>query len=127
MDSPTRRSSIPVLKQTNKTKSFQSYVNLNLNDDTAKSESSSSPCTSPSTSSRDHLKFMINVPSLKNSNTDIDNVDINTTKLCEENKKLRDQQQNLILKYEEGKLNSLQSVFRNINTSPTHVFQNQKN
>jgi hypothetical protein len=70
---------------------------------------------------------MINVPSLKNSNTDIDNVDINTTKLCEENKKLRDQQQNLILKYEEGKLNSLQSVFRNINTSPTHVFQNQKN
>lgn len=98
---PNRRSSIPILKQSNKTKTFQAYVNLNLsNEDTTDGKSRSSS-TSPTTENVPKMKSSMhakqNVPKLE-----IDN-DIVITKLCEENKRLKDHQTQLISKYEEGK------------------------
>jgi hypothetical protein len=101
-DSPNRRSSIPVLRQTNKTKSFQSYVSLNLSDDAldggvGKNRSAS---TSPSEifpkSKSPPARHHHQLPKLE-----IDN-DIVITKLCDENKRLKDHQTQLISKYEEG-------------------------
>ena len=96
---PNRRSSIPILKQTNKTKTFQSFVNLNFNEDTIDGKSRSSS-TSPTTETAPKMKSSFhaknNVPKLE-----IDN-DIVITKLCEENKRLKDHQTQLISKYEEG-------------------------
>lgn len=96
---PNRRSSIPILKQSNKTKTFQSYVNLNLNEDTIDGKSRSSS-TSPITENFPKMKPPLhpkhNVPKLE-----IDN-DIIITKLCEENKKLKDHQTQLLSRYEEG-------------------------
>lgn len=103
-DSPTnRRSSIPILKQSNKTKSFQSYVSLNFHDDAAASNAerkSRSPSTSPTENVQTKpLKAQKqSIPKLE-----IDN-DIVITKLCDENKRLKDHQTQLISKYEEGKV-----------------------
>lgn len=104
-DSPTgRKSSIPILKQTNKTKSFQSYVNLNLNDESNNEQQKSrSPSTSPTEIIQPKLplnraQMKQNLPKLE-----IDN-DIVITKLCDENKRLKDHQTQLISKYEEGKV-----------------------
>lgn len=112
-DSPPnpRRSSIPILKQSNKTKSFQSYVSLNFNDEAnsdRKSRSPTSPISpiSPSTENVQQPKLMSSPP-LKNHakqsipKLEIDN-DIVITKLCDENKRLKDHQIQLINKYEEG-------------------------
>lgn len=107
-DSPTRRSSIPILKQTNKTKSFQSYVSLHLTtDETNQLQKSRSP---PSLSS---VSSVIESPKLppqpqtrafeKVAQLEIDN-DIIITKLCDENKRLKEQQTQLVSKYEEGEL-----------------------
>ncbi|KAG5670984.1 hypothetical protein PVAND_001210 [Polypedilum vanderplanki] len=100
-DSPTnRKSSIPILKQSNKTKSFQSYVSLNLNDDSASNadRKSRSPSTSPTENVQTKsLKAQKqSIPKLE-----IDN-DIVITKLCDENKRLKDHQTQLISKYEEA-------------------------
>lgn len=105
-DSPTRRSSIPILKQTNKTKSFQSYVSLNLSDDMnqqQKSRSSSSMSSmsppildNPKMPPKPPARSMNQVPRLE-----IDN-DIIITKLCDENKRLKEHQTQLVSKYEEG-------------------------
>lgn len=97
---PNRRSSIPILKQSNKTKSFQSFVNLNLNDDSNAIDGAKSRSSSISISPTE------NVPKLKAVKHNlpklvIDN-DIVITKLCEENKRLKDHQTQLISKYEEG-------------------------
>jgi len=104
-DSPTgRKSSIPILKQTNKTKSFQSYVSLNLNDESNNEQHKSrSPSTSPTEIIQPKLplnraQMKQNLPKLE-----IDN-DIVITKLCDENKRLKDHQTQLISKYEEGKV-----------------------
>lgn len=104
-DSPTRRSSIPILKQTNKTKSFQSFVSLHLTDDVNQLQKSRSP---PSLSS---VSSVIESPKLppqplarpfeKVAHLEIDN-DIVITKLCDENKRLKEQQTQLVSKYEEG-------------------------
>jgi hypothetical protein len=106
-DSPTnRRSSIPILKQSNKTKSFQSYVSLSFHDDAAAAaaahadQKSRSPSTSPTENVQTKSPFKApkhNLPKLE-----IDN-DIVITKLCDENKRLKDHQTQLISKYEEGK------------------------
>lgn len=120
-DSPTRRSSIPILKQTNKTKSFQTYVHLNLNDDQQqqnhqKSASSSSNSSIP-TSPHHNLEVAPRLPakpsymkqhsSLSHTSSvgshrfEIDN-DIVITKLCDENNRLKDHQKQLVGKYEDG-------------------------
>lgn len=118
MDSPTRRSSIPILKQTNKTKTFQSYVNLNLNDDN-KSESSSSSCTSPSISvSRDPPKLPTKNSNLNLKSSSSVELDIESfaAKLLEENKRLKEHQQSLVTKYEEGNgiFNFLYTVYESL-------------
>lgn len=101
---PNRRSSIPILKQSNKTKSFQSYVNLNLNneehvtDGKSRSSSTSPPIENVVPSKLKSPPVKHNFPQLE-----IDN-DIVITKLCEENKRLKDHQTQLISKYEEGML-----------------------
>lgn len=100
---PNRRSSIPILKQSNKTKSFQSFVNLNLNDESNAVDGSSSGGAKSRSSS---ISPMENLPKLKPVKHNlpklvIDN-DIVITKLCEENKRLKDHQTQLISKYEEG-------------------------
>ena len=104
-DSPTgRKSSIPILKQTNKTKSFQSYVNLHLNDElNNEQQKSRSPSTSPTENV--HPKLPLNRAQMKQNlpKLEIDN-DIVITKLCDENKRLKDHQTQLISKYEEGKV-----------------------
>lgn len=101
---PNRRSSIPILKQSNKTKSFQSYVNLNLNDESS-NDKSRSPSTSPIEIVQPKLPSKAHqyqqpqkqiIPKLE-----IDN-DIVITKLCDENKRLKDHQTQLISKFEEG-------------------------
>lgn len=104
-DSPTRRSSIPILKQTNKTKSFQSYVNLNLTDEQQKSRSPSSSSSmsppildNPKMPPKPPVRAMNLVPKLE-----IDN-DIVITKLCDENKRLKEHQTQLVSKYEEGEV-----------------------
>ena len=105
-DSPTRRSSIPILKQTNKTKSFQSYVSLNFTDDQQKSRSPSSLSSmsppildNPKLPPRPQARSMTqSVPKLE-----IDN-DIVITKLCDENKRLKEHQTQLVSKYEEGEV-----------------------
>lgn len=106
---PNRRSSIPILKQSNKTKSFQSFVNLNLNDDSNAIDGSSSGAKSRSSSIS--ISPTENVPKLKAVKHNlpklvIDN-DIVITKLCEENKRLKDHQTQLISKYEEGMCGAL--------------------
>jgi hypothetical protein len=109
-DSPTRRSSIPILRQTNKTKSFQSFVNLNFEEQQqsqpqpkSRSPSSNSslsppilenPKLPPRPPSRSFTQHQ--APKLE-----IDN-DIIITKLCEENKRLKEHQTQLMSKYEEG-------------------------
>ncbi|KAL7025427.1 hypothetical protein ACKWTF_013471 [Chironomus riparius] len=102
-DSPTgRKSSIPILKQTNKTKSFQSYVNLHLNEElNNEQQKSRSPSTSPTENV--HPKLPLNRAQMKQNlpKLEIDN-DIVITKLCDENKRLKDHQTQLISKYEEA-------------------------
>ena len=98
---PNRRSSIPILKQTNKTKSFQTFVSLNFNDESI-NDQRKSPSTSPTENVQPKMPFnrvqlKQNIPKLE-----IDN-DIVITKLCDENKRLKDHQTQLISKYEEGK------------------------
>lgn len=104
---PNRKSSIPILKQTNKTKSFQSYVSLNLNDESINDQQHSNKSRSPSTSPTENVqpKMPLNRVQLKQNlpKLEIDN-DIVITKLCDENKRLKDHQTQLISKYEEGKL-----------------------
>ena len=102
---PNRRSSIPILKQSNKTKTFQSYVNVNLslNDESINDCKSRSPSTSP-TENVPHPKLPLKAqPKHSIPKLEIDN-DIVITKLCDENKRLKDHQTQLISKYEEGKL-----------------------
>lgn len=117
--SPNRRSSIPILKQSNKTKSFQSFVNLNLNDESSSSSSNNNNAvdgvvgmTKSRSSSISPIEnnAPIKLKSLSSSlakhnlpKLEIDN-DIVITKLCEENKRLKDHQTQLISKYEEGNL-----------------------
>ncbi|CAO1435112.1 unnamed protein product [Diamesa hyperborea] len=127
-DSPTRRSSIPILKQTNKTKSFQTYVHLNLNDDqqqqnhqkSASSSSNSSVPTSP------HQNFEVaprlpakpsymkqhsslsHTSSVGSHRFEIDN-DIVITKLCDENNRLKDHQKQLV-----GNLQKQQVEYTNV-------------
>lgn len=112
-DSQTRRSSIPILKQTNKTKSFQSFVSLNLSDDLVQQKSRSPPSVSSVSSissisppinenTRMPPKFLPRKP-MQASHLEIDN-DIIITKLCDENKRLKDHQTQLISKFEEGKI-----------------------
>ena len=111
-ESQTRRSSIPILKQTNKTKSFQSFVSLNLSDDLIQQQKSRSP---PSTSSISSISSMsppiaenTKIPpkfiprtSIQVPHLEIDN-DIVITKLCDENKRLKEHQTQLVSKFEEG-------------------------
>lgn len=97
---PNRRSSIPILKQSNKTKTFQSFVNLNFNEDTVDGKSRSAS-TSPTTENVPKMKPPMH-PKHNAPKLEIDN-DIVITKLCEENKRLKDHQTQLISKYEEGK------------------------
>lgn len=104
MESPTRRSSIPILKQTNKTKSFQSYVNLNLTEDINQQRKSRSPSLMSSTSPP--ILEKAPKPPMRSSSQllQIDN-DIVITKLCDENKRLKEHQVQLVSKYEEGENN----------------------
>lgn len=102
-DSPARRSSIPILKQTNKTKSFQSYVNLNLTEDINQQRKSRSP-SSMSSMSPPIIEKAPKLPSRPPSQMlQIDN-DIIITKLCDENKRLKEHQVQLVSKYEEGEI-----------------------
>lgn len=114
-ESPTRRSSIPILKQTNKTKSFQSYVNLNLTDDQQQQKSYSPSMSSSSLSPpilEVHHRLQTKPPQARPLNLapklEIDN-DIVITKLCDENKRLKDHQTQLVSKYEEGKVSNMSS------------------
>jgi hypothetical protein len=110
-DSPTRRSSIPILKQTNKTKSFQSYVSLNLTDDQCQQRKSRSPSSlssmsppileNPKLPPRPQARSM--TQSMCAPKLEIDN-DIVITKLCDENKRLKEHQTQLVSKYEEGEV-----------------------
>jgi len=112
-DSQTRRSSIPILKQTNKTKSFQSFVSLNLSDDVINQQKGRSPPSTSSISSISSIsppiaenirippKFLPRSTSMHASHLEIDN-DIIITKLCEENKRLKEHQTQLISKFEEA-------------------------
>lgn len=101
-DSPTRRSSIPILKQTNKTKSFQSYVNLNLTAEDINQQRKSRSPSSMSSMSPPILEKALKPPSRSSSQLlQIDN-DIIITKLCDENKRLKEYQVQLVSKYEEG-------------------------
>lgn len=105
-DSPTRRSSIPILKQTNKTKSFQSFVNLKIIDSQDSNGRIHSPASITSLSPpilefpkippRPQARSVAQLPKLE-----IDN-DIIITKLCEENKRIKEHQTQLLSKYEEG-------------------------
>jgi len=111
-DSPTRRSSIPILKQTNKTKTFQSFVNLNLNDDQSQQRSNKSRSPSSASLSPPILESVPKLcakPPMSRAMTtpklEIDN-DIVITKLCEENKRLKDHQTQLVSKYEEGEISA---------------------
>lgn len=108
-ESPTRRSSIPILKQSNKTKSFQSYVSLNLNDDQIQQNKSRSPSSSSSLSppilDNQKLPPKPQTRSLRGSHElklEFDN-DVVITKLCDENKRLKEHQTHLVSKFEEGK------------------------
>lgn len=111
-DSPTRRSSIPILKQTNKTKSFQSYVSLNLTDDQCQQRKSRSPSSlssmSPPILENPRLPPKPQARSMTHSvpKLEIDN-DIVITKLCDENKRLKEHQTQLVSKYEEGEVTKL--------------------
>lgn len=106
-DSPTRRSSIPILKQTNKTKSFQSFVNLKIIDSQDPNGRIHSPASMTSLSPpilefpkippKPQARSAAQLPKLE-----IDN-DIVITKLCEENKRIKEHQTQLLSKYEEGK------------------------
>lgn len=105
-DSPTRRSSIPILKQTNKTKSFQSFVNLKIIDSQDPNGRIHSPASMTSLSPpilefpkippKPQARAVAQLP------LEIDN-DIVITKLCEENKRIKEHQTQLLSKYEEGK------------------------
>lgn len=105
-ESPTRRSSIPILKQTNKTKSFQSFVNLKIIDNADQSGRIHSPASMSSLSPpilefpkvppKPPVRTVVAAPSLH-----IDN-DIVITKLCDENKRIKEYQTQLLSKYEEG-------------------------
>lgn len=99
---PNRRSSIPILKQSNKTKSFQSFVNLNLNDESSAVDGSSSGAKSGSSSISPTENFPKSKPVKHNLPKLVIDNDIVITKLCEENKRLKDHQTQLISKYEEG-------------------------
>jgi hypothetical protein len=113
-DSPTRRSSIPILRQTNKTKSFQSFVNLNFEEQQQQSQpqpKSRSPSSNSSLSPPilENPKLPPRPPSRSFTQQqapklEIDN-DIIITKLCEENKRLKEHQTQLMSKYEEGEIN----------------------
>lgn len=106
-DSPTRRSSIPILKQTNKTKSFQSFVNLKIIDSQDPNGRIHSPASITSLSPP-ILEFPKIPPKPQARSVaplqklEIDN-DIVITKLCEENKRIKEHQTQLLSKYEEGK------------------------
>lgn len=136
-DSQTRRSSIPILKQTNKTKSFQSFVSLNLSDDLQQQKSRSPPSASSISSvssvsppivenTRIPPKFLPRT-SMQVSHLEIDN-DIVITKLCDENKRLKEHQTQLVSKFEEGgKIYlKLYIIFHNFNFSCTREYGNSE-
>lgn len=118
-DSPTRRSSIPILRQTNKTKSFQSFVSLNFEEQQQQQHQQSQQQPQPKSRSPSS-NSSLSPPILENPKLpprppsrsftqhqapklEIDN-DIIITKLCEENKRLKEHQIQLMSKYEEGEI-----------------------
>lgn len=112
-DSPTRRSSIPILKQTNKTKSFQSYVSLNFSDD---GSTPRKPC-SPSSLSPPIVENSRMPPKLEMVSSTAPKLEINSeiviTKLCEENKRLKEHQIQLVSKFEEALRENMEIQNRN--------------
>lgn len=97
-----RRSSIPILKQSNTTKTFQSYVNLHLSDETSnerKQNSSSSSLSSPTTLNVDPKASF--EASTNDLNLTTDN-EILIKKLLDENKRLKRNETLLVSRFEEG-------------------------
>lgn len=113
-DSPTRRSSIPILKQ-------KSYGNLNLCDDQSQLRKNRSP-SSVSSMSPPILDNPKMPPKLETRTSNLNllpkleiNNDLVITKLCDENKRLKEHQTQLMSKYEEGELIILMARIYNNN------------
>lgn len=94
----TRRSSIPILKQHNKTKLLQPFISLNCDDESTPQHVFQ---LLPSTNDKNVKAFKKSNSVGSMSHLEIHH-DIVIEKLCLENKLLKEQHSQLLFKYDEG-------------------------